>query len=202
MPAKTSIGVIALSLGLAVGLFGGGWLAHEFLAGDFKTISLAGGRQVLVLRDLKNVFPIYGKSAKAELDLALSQKQQILKTTAGGKYESDVKQLYAALDAINSDVRSALISAYSGLLVKISVTADPSTAEAAFAQWDKVQELVIKEAFSLRAINQQLSAAKTLTSGEEWHELVSLGDRALQGAALLKQEGAKLRAGTTGRRST
>src|SRR5215467_8949938 len=113
--------VVGVAICLVVAAFVGGWTAHARLAGDFKTITLSSGREVILLRDIERVFPVYGKSVKAELDLALKQKAQVLEATQGGKFQSDVDKFYRDLDAINSDVRAALISGYSTLALKISV---------------------------------------------------------------------------------
>ena len=148
---------------------------------------LSSGREVILLRDIERVFPVYGKSVKAELDLALKQKAQVLEATQGGKFQSDVDKFYRDLDAINSDVRAALISGYSTLALKISVAAEPSQVADAFTQWDRILELVVREAFHVRAINQQLASVKTMTSGAEWQKLFTLRDQALQTATELKQ---------------
>jgi hypothetical protein len=174
---------------LALIAFGAGWFANAELAGDFKTYKLSGGREVILLRDMQKVFPVYAKSVKAELELAFKQKAKVLDATADGQYEDKVKKLYTDLDAINSDVRSALLSGYSALIAKVSITSDPSLVAAAFAKWDEILELVVREAFRLRAINRQLAAAETVTSGSEWNKLFELGDQAHQVAQELKQAG-------------
>ncbi|HEX5718444.1 MAG TPA: hypothetical protein VF179_19940 [Thermoanaerobaculia bacterium] len=186
-PAKKRFAPILLALVLALLAFLGGWFANGELLGDFKAYKLSGGREVILLRDLEKVFPVYAKSVKAELELALKEKTGVLDAAAGGKYEDEVKKLYSDLDTINSDVRSALISGYSALIFKVSATSDPSLIAVAFAKWDEILELVVREAFRIRAINQQLAAAKTVTSGSEWSKLFELGDQALQVSQELKR---------------
>ena len=100
---------------------------------------------------------MYAKTVKAELDLALSQKKEVVETTTGGKYESEVQKLYEGLDAINIDVRTSLISAYSTLVLRISSSKEPSVQAEAFKKWDETLELVIKESFKIRTINSQLA---------------------------------------------
>jgi hypothetical protein len=131
---------------------------------------------------------VYAKTVKAELDLALSQKKEVVETTTGGKYESEVQKLYEGLDAINIDVRTSLISAYSTLVLRISSSKEPSVQAEAFKKWDETLELVIKESFKIRTINSQLAAARKSTSSGEWEELFTLGREAVQDAEHLKSQ--------------
>jgi hypothetical protein len=167
-------------------LIAGGWFANSRFSGDFRTYQLADGRSILALRHLDEVYPLYGKTFKAEMDLALDQRKQLIDTSAGGKYEQGVRQLYQNLDLINADVRTALVSAYSVLITRLSAGIDATQQEEAFRKWDEVLASVIKETARLREINLQLAAAKKLTSSGEWEQLTNLGETAKEGAEAIK----------------
>ena len=176
--------LVSIVVVLAAGA--GGWFSHASFAGDFRTYDLGDGRKIILLRNLEQVYPVYGKTVKAELDLALAQKKATLDTTAGGKYETAAKQLYQSLDAINADVRTALVSSYSGLILKVSTSKDPSVLAEAFKKWDQTLELVIKQAFKIRAINGQLASAKKNISSGEWEQVFVLGHEAAETNEQLK----------------
>jgi len=163
-----------------------GWFAHEQLAGDFRTYPLPNGHTVVALRHLDQVYPLYAKSFKAQMDVALDQKATAVKTTAGGKYEDQVTKLYENLDAISADVRTTIVAAYTALILKLSTTTDPAQTDAAFKKWDDVLDAIIKETAHLREINLQLAAAGKLTSSNQWEQLAALGDTARRDADALK----------------
>ncbi len=183
--SKKSLGFIALFI-LFIAVTGGAFFLGKEVVGDFRTIDLPDGRSVIVLRRVEDAFPMFAGSAKAELDLALKQKKEVLNTTVGGKYEASVTKLYEDLDVISNDLRTSVVSAYIGLLTRISALSDATSVERAFAKWDQVLQLVISEAFKIREINRKIAEARTQTSGGQWDDITDLGSEALELAKNLK----------------
>jgi hypothetical protein len=181
--SNSRIGVVALT---AIALLAAGWFSHSALAGDFQAVDLPDGRRLVLLRHLDEAYPVYAKTLKAELDLALEQKKKVFDATAGGKYEQGARQLYQDLDAVNADVRTTVVAAYSGFALTLSAAANASQVADAIKKWDDVLQLIIKESARIRGINQQLAAANTATSGAGWDKLTDLGGDARRGAEELK----------------
>lgn len=153
---------------------------------SFEPIPLADGRTILVLRDIEDVYPVYGATFKAEFDLALKTKEEIIDTNLGGKYERDIKSLYENLDQINMDVRTSLVSGYSTLIASLSTAASEQERERAMARWDNIQQEVIKLSYGLRRINKQADSAKTRISNTEWEKLISIGKEMVDDSEALK----------------
>src|ERR1035438_4449545 len=127
MPSKkiNNLPVILGTVIVAGGLVAAGWFANSSLAGDFKNYRTADGRTLPLLRRVQDAFPVYAKPFKAEVDLTLGERQKVKGATAGGIYESGVEKLYESLDHINYDVRTSLIAAYSGLILRVAASSSP-----------------------------------------------------------------------------
>jgi hypothetical protein len=190
MSRRIAVGAAVLG---AIVLMAIGWLAKSILASDFEVVNLRDGRSLIILKDFDQAYPVYAKTLKAEVDLALEQRKQMFDATAGGKYESDVKRLYENLDAINADARTAVVAAYTGLVLRVSANAEPSQVAEAFSKWDEVLQLVIREAARVRTINQRLAAVRVATSGSGWEGLLLLAEESRRGATEIASAAAALR---------
>src|SRR4051794_39059333 len=79
---------------------------------SFTVYHLSNGVDVVALRDMSNVYPVFASTFKAEVDEAVKTKEEALNITANGKFSNDVVKLYQELDNLNMDVRNQLVTAY------------------------------------------------------------------------------------------
>jgi len=157
-----------------------------FSCSSFKSYKLSDGRTVLVLRNIEDVYPIYAATYKAELDMALKLKEEVIDTNIGGKYEKDIKSLYENLDNANMHVRNTLITGYSTFIASLSDAVSESEREKAKARWDYIQKEILKLSFELRKFNKQTVSAKTRISSTEWEKLLSKGNKIITAAKSIK----------------
>ena len=154
---------------------------------SFTVYKLGDGRTVLALRNLDEVYPTFAATFKAEADLALSQKDELQKTTAGGNYEQQVVKLYQDLDATTYQVRTTLATGYSSFVTSLGSAVTPEERRRAFDQWDAIQKRIIDLTLQLRGINDQIAQARSAVSNTEYDRLAALGGEARKQADALAQ---------------
>lgn len=142
---------------------------------SYKEVKLPDGRVILVLKNIEDAFPIYATSFKAELDLALKTKKEMVDITSGSKYGSDITNLYEGLDRLNMDIRNLVITGYSTFITSISLSQSEAERDKIMNRWDNIQQKIIQLTSELRDLNKQAVSAKTRTSSTEWDKLIQIG---------------------------
>jgi hypothetical protein len=142
---------------------------------SFKQITLPDGRVILVLRNIEDAFPVYATSFKAELELALKTKKEMVDLAGESKYSSDVNNLYENLDRVNMDVRNLVITGYSTFVTSMSLSESESERDKIMNRWDNIQQQIIVLTSKLRILNKQVISAKMRASSTEWDKLISIG---------------------------
>jgi len=144
---------------------------------SFETLRIGDtGVSIVVLRSLEDVYPVYGKELKAEVELALTTKHEISNLSARAPFEQKVARMYQLLDQTNADARQQLVTAYSKYLANISVAQSETERAKASEDFEKTVERVQIMTETVRKLNAQISDVRTLTSSGEWEELFSITD--------------------------
>ncbi len=142
----------------------------------FQIYDLGNGVKILALENPNDAYPLYASTFKAEMDLALSSKDDLSKVSLGGKYESQVKELYETLDKINADQRNGILAIYSKFITAMSVSTSPEERAKVSDAFDKALLRITELAGEIRKLNIQIAYVKTATSSTEWEKLFKQGN--------------------------
>jgi len=140
------------------------------------------GVDVLVLRDMNEVYPTYAQEMKFELDLAVDTKAEIGKIAAKGKYEDKVIKLYQDLDQINYTVRTVLATSYSGFVSSLCSAKTAEERRQATDDWNQRVAGATKMAVELRKLNAQVPEVKRSSVSTEFDALIGYGNNVAEAA--------------------